>query len=209
MKSLEHKNIVHHLATVTEPKSNLPILVMELMDCSLKKYLGDETKTDKKLTLLCQISLCKDISEGLAFLHDKEIVHRDLCDDNILLSLARIGDLPIAKIADFGMSRLIPHDQMSATLTALGHREVYFPSEVREDPANYSLTINVYSFGVIATQIITVKIHLKQKKQLFALLEKIPDSHPLKEIIHSCLSDNKCKRPEAADVFHQISTHME
>ena len=81
LKSLRHKNIVHHLAIVTEPNSNLPILVLELMDCSLKRYLED--RVDVKLSLLYQISICSDISRGLTFLHSKEIIHRDLCDNNI------------------------------------------------------------------------------------------------------------------------------
>ena len=204
LKMLKHKNIVQHLATVTEPKSNLPILIMELMDCSLKKYLED--RNDEKLSLEYQLNLCRDISEGLAFLHSKEIVHRDLCDDNVLLSLDENGGCPVAKIADFRMSRLIPHDKMSATLTAIGQREVYFPPEARDYPVDYSYSIDVYSFGVIATQIIQVKVHLNRKSVLTSLFEKIPDTNPLKKIIHSCLSEDKDKRPEAVNVSHLIST---
>ena len=70
---------MRHLATVIEPSSKLPMLVMELMDCSLKQYLED--KQDNELSFLHQISLCSDISKGLEFLHGENIIHRDLCDD--------------------------------------------------------------------------------------------------------------------------------
>ena len=201
LKSLKHKNIVCHLATVTEPKSNLPILVLELMDCSLKQYLKD--KRDVKLSLLYQISICSDISRGLTFLHSQEIIHRDLCDDNILLTLT--SGVPMAKIADFGMSRIIPHDHLSATLTALGHRQVYLPPEAVDDP-HYNYTLDIYSFGVIATQIVKVKTHLKKKEDLLSLFDEISDTHPIKTIICCCLTDNKTKRPQAADVYNKIHT---
>ena len=201
LKSLKHKNIVRHLATVPEPNSNLSILVLELMDCSLKQYL--EERVDVKLSLLYQISICSDISRGLTFLHSKEIIHRDFCDDNILLALN--SDIPTAKIADFGMSRIIPHGHLSATLTALGHRQVYLPPEAVDDP-HYNYTLDIYSFGVIATQIVKVKKHLKKKEELLSLFEEISDTHPLKTIICCCLTDDKTKRPQAADVYDKIHT---
>ena len=105
LESLDNENIVQHIATIYEPDSNLPILVMELMDCSLKQYLAD--KQDIKLSRLYQMSLCLDIAKGLTFLHQHDICHRDLCDDNILLVLTG-RETPTAKIADFGMSRILP-----------------------------------------------------------------------------------------------------
>ena len=199
LKSLKHKNIVRHLATVT-PKSNLSILVLELMDCSLKQYL--EERVDVTLSFQHQISICSDISRGLSFLHSQEIIHRDLCDDNILL-LAKNGDIPTAKIADFGMSRIIPHDHLSATLTVLNHRPVYLPPEAADDP-HYNYTLDIYSFGVIATQIVKVKKHFKKKEELLSLFEEISDTHPLKTIICCCLADDKTKRPRAAVVYNMI-----
>ena len=109
---------------------------MELMDCSVKQYLED--RQDNKLSFLCQISLCSDISEGLAFLHAENIIHRDLCDDNVLLAVT--GDTPTAKIADFGMSRLFPIDYMGDTLTGLAHGQVYLPSEAGVEPYDYNHT---------------------------------------------------------------------
>ena len=201
LESLRHKNIVRHLATVTEPNSNLPILVLELMDCSLKQYL--EKRVYVKLSHRYQISICSDISRGLKYLHSQEIIHRDLCDDNILLALN--SDIPTAKIADFGMSRIIPHDHLSATLTALGHRQVYLPPEAADDP-HYNYTLDIYSFGVIVTQIVKVKTHLKSKEELFSLFEEISDTHPLKTIICCCLADDKTKRPQTADLCDKIHT---
>ena len=200
LKSLVHTNIVRYLATVTEPSSNLPMLVMELMDCSLKQYLED--RQDNKLPFIHQISLCSDISKGLAFLHAENIIHRDLCDDNVLIVT---GDTPIAKIADFGMSRILPQDYMSDTLTGLGHRQVYLPSEARDYPYDYNHTLDIYSFGVLATQIVQVKTHIKRKEDLLAIFEEIRNTHLLKNIIRSCLSEDGKSRPQASDIVSQIT----
>ena len=200
LKSLEHNNIVCHIATVTEPNSNLPILVMELMDCSLKQYLGE--KQHHKIPSHQELSLCSDIVHGLAFLHSCDIIHRDLCDDNVLLKVS--GATSTAKISDFGMSTILPHESMSKTLTGLGHRQVYLPPEAMDDPYHYSHTLDVYSFGVLATQILRAKVNIRSKKELLAILQTIPEIHGLKNIIHSCLSENKSDRPQAADIVKQI-----
>ena len=204
LKSLKHNNIVCHIATVTEPNANLPILVMELMDYSLKQWLEEKKPhliTNPSRRELC---LCSDIIHGLAFLHSRDIIHRDLCDDNILLKI--IDGIPTAKISDFGMSRILPHESMSKTLTGLGHRQVYLPPEAMDDPYHYSHTLDVYSFGVLATQIIQVRTNLKNKRELRGLLDTILETHPLKHIIRPCLSENKRDRPQAADVAKQIQT---
>ncbi len=117
LKSLQHPNVVEFLSTAKHPKSGGTILVIELMDCSLTSYLsgfGEESLSSKY-----EISLSKDMACGLAYIHSKQIIHRDLCGDNILLKLTQ--SVPIAKISDFGMSRLYDSSKLSHTLSAVGH----------------------------------------------------------------------------------------
>ena len=47
-----------------------------------------------------RIAILSDIAEGMAFLHSKNMIHRDLKSLNVLLD-----DMGRAKIADFGLSR--------------------------------------------------------------------------------------------------------
>lgn len=169
------------------------------MNCSLKHYLK---KQDEKLSLRCQTSLCYDISKGLEYLHSQQVIHRDLTDVNVLLTFT--VTIPVAKIADFGMSRILPFDFMSDSLSGLGHKPIYLPPEAAEEPYHYSYTLDVYSFGVIATQIVQVQAPLQSKTHLFSLFETISSDHTLKNIIHSCLFKNRKNRPTAAVIVSTI-----
>ena len=43
LEKLDHDNVVHHIASRIYPESNLPVLVLELLDCSLTQYLKQST----------------------------------------------------------------------------------------------------------------------------------------------------------------------
>ena len=77
LKSYKHPNVVLYLSTAKHPKSGGTILVVELMDCSLRSYLSG--LDEESLTSECEISLSKDMACGLAYIHSKQIIHRDLC----------------------------------------------------------------------------------------------------------------------------------
>ena len=69
-------------------------LVFELMDCNLYELY----KHKKTLFNLDRIrSICHDLLEATAFIHQKGIFHRDIKPENILVK----GDRDI-KLADFG-----------------------------------------------------------------------------------------------------------
>lgn len=152
LSELRHDNIVCHIATLIE--SDFPVLVME---CSLKQYLVN--RKGRKLSLDHQFSLCIEISEGLAYLRQKELVHRDLCGDNVLLALTGPDSPPKAKIADFGFSKMLCGD-FSITLSRCTKREAYLAPEAFKDPKHYEYSFDMYAFGVLAVQIIQVNGHM-------------------------------------------------
>ena len=80
LERFRHSNVVRHLSSHIDPRSNLPVLVMELMDESLTRFLE---KPSTSLSLVAEASLSFDIASTLQFLHSENIVHRDLCSDNV------------------------------------------------------------------------------------------------------------------------------
>ncbi len=197
LKSFQHPNVVQFLSTAKHPKSGTTILILELMECNLRSYfsgLGEESLTSE-----CEISLSKDIACGLVYIHGKQIVHRDLCGDNILLKLTR--PVPVAKISDFGMSRLYDSSKLSHTLTAIGHRMGYLPREaLRLEEENYDNSLDVFSYGVIVTQIVCKLETIKSAKNRSFHVAQIPHTHRLRKLIDSCLQEDMIRRPSAMDI---------
>ena len=197
LKSFQHSNIVRHLSTDKHPLSGSTILVTELMSCNLRTYLS--SLSEETLTSHCQISLSKDVASGLAYIHSRHIIHRDLCGDNILLALSQ--PVPIAKISDFGMSRLLDPSQMSSTLTAVGHRMGYLPPEaLRQQDEKYDYSLDIFSLGVIMVQIVHKVETVKTVKERTLYVSRIPDTHELQLIISECLQENMNRRPTARDI---------
>ena len=202
LKSFQHANVVEHLSTDRHPRSHSPILVMELMDCNLKSYLSGLGETS--LTSLCQISLSKDVASGLAYIHSMDVIHRDMCGDNILLKLDKL--VPVAKISDFGMSRLLDPFQMSRTLTVIGHRMGYMPPEAASTLGHqlYDYSLDVFSLGVIMVQIVCQCETVETAKDRKTFFSQIPTKHKLKHIISECLQDKMNKRPHAKHICKSI-----
>ena len=90
--------------------------------------------------------VCKQVLEGVSYLHQKGIVHRDLKLENILLQ----DNKPRTKIkiADFGLSKVF---SASTTLSTVCGSPLYMAPELLtvEQQGDYSPAVDVWSVGVI------------------------------------------------------------
>ena len=208
LEQINHINIVRHLAT-RSGNLNTPVLVMELLDCNLRKYLEDEPK----IKLLVQVSLSADVASALEFLHhnDRKMVHRDLCGDNILLSTNGPLRWPVAKVSDFGMSRIINLETLSRSLSAMGHRNGYLPPEAYLQSPNdlYDSSLDIFMFGAVMTQIATKNPYIDTETKRKVLVASINSSHPLHRFINMCLEEKKHDRPTARQMREDLSETFE
>lgn len=201
LEDLKHPNVVKHLCSYKDPKSNLPILVMELMDESLTRFL----KSEKPLSPRTEASLSLDIASALQFIHSENIIHRDLCSDNVLL-LHRDG-ATIAKLSDFGMSKILHPDCMS--LTSLGHRLPFLPPEAgviaRKD---YDFSLDIFSFGVVVIQIVMRASRIISVVARDDLVKKIKETHSLHSLIRDCIQNDKKERPNAEQICRNLRSEL-
>ncbi|MBS1996199.1 MAG: protein kinase [Cyanobacteria bacterium SZAS LIN-2] len=125
VSQIEHHNVVRLLDFgITE--ENRPYIVMDfLRGGSLSQWI----RTKGPLDIRTAIAIFMQICDALAYTHDKGIVHRDLKPSNIILIEKRGSvrseddDGPVleAKIVDFGIAKLSPHEDAGmAALTQTG-----------------------------------------------------------------------------------------
>ena len=194
LEKFKHPNVVRHLSTRFDPKSDLPILAMELMDESLTCFLRSKGKL---LSLHTEASLSLDIASALQFLHSENLIHRDICSDNVLL--LHTDGAVIAKVSDFGMSRILDPDCRS--LSTLGHREAFLPPEARKiDSKDYDCSLDIFSFGVVVVQIVTRVSRIVRVADRDELVKRIEVTHPLHSLIQDCIQYEKENRPNAKHV---------
>jgi len=100
LKALRHQNIVKLFETLETERHNL--IVMEL--CPGGDLLNYVRKR-RKLKEPCAKYVFKQIMEGIQYLHQNKVVHRDIKLDNVLLD----GGGTI-KIGDYGVSKMVQND---------------------------------------------------------------------------------------------------
>jgi len=104
LQRVRHKNVVWFFGFGSRPS---PFLVFEYMDRGdLSGWLWNQKQADRDWgTRLC---LLRDAAAGMAYLHEKQnSIHRDLKSGNILLARTKRSKILVAKIADFGMARIL------------------------------------------------------------------------------------------------------
>lgn len=167
MRELSHPNIVKLIEVIHTPQSLC--LVFELLQHDLK-YLLDMRRKQKKPFSLEQIqSVMYQILSGLAFCHDRKILHRDLKPQNLLLSAE--GHV---KLADFGLARGfgIPVNAFSSEVVTLWYR----PPDILLGSTSYTTPIDMWSVGCIMAELIllfplfTGKNNEDQIKRIFKVL---------------------------------------
>ena len=199
LETLDHPNIVKYLATAKYPKDpEQYILVLELLDCNLGQFYLEPQ--NKQLSQRLQKKLCLDIASALAYIHSHQIVHADLCSDNILLDRKKVE--PVAKVCDFGLSKEV--DGKGASLLHLGRKGFLPPEAADINLIRYDSSYDIFSFGAIMVQIVRCLPTLESPQERTSELEKTKD-HPLQPVIKQCLVHTKENRPSAEELKYKLS----
>ena len=221
LSTIKHPSIVQYLGTATDPQSRRTVLLMELMDESLTRFLE---RLAGPLPYHSQLNICHDVALALAYLHSNGIIHRDLSSNNVLL----IGEGSRAKVTDFGMSKLMDMNPRMTPLTQVPGTPAYMPPEALISPPHYSSKLDCFSHGVLAIQVITrnfpnpgdacryvddprfptgrVSIHYPEAERRKKDIDLIEASHPLRPIALHCLKDRDTERPSANELCGRLAS---
>ena len=224
LSTVRHPNIVQYLGSYQDPDTRLPVLLMELMDDSLTRFLE---RSQEPLPYHTQVNLCHDIALALSYLHSNGIIHRDLSSNNVLLiagSRAKVTDFGMAKVFDMSQSIMTPLTMCPGTLA-------YMSPEALDDPPVYTKKLDMFSFGVLDIQIITqqfpdpgprtkkirdprsptgrMEMPVLETERRKSHVDLIDSMHPLLPIAIDCLSYSEEDRPSAQDLCHRLAALKE
>ncbi|KAM0949501.1 putative mitogen-activated protein kinase kinase kinase STE-STE11 family [Dioscorea sansibarensis] len=148
-------------------------------------------------------SYTQQILSGLAFLHAKNTVHRDIKGANIL-----VDPSGRVKLADFGMAKHITGQ--SCPLSFRGS-PYWMAPEVIKNTNGCSLAVDIWSLGCTVLEMATSKPPWSQYEGIAAMfkignskeLPAIPDhlSEEGKDFIRLCLQREPSSRPKAAELL--------
>ncbi|KAJ6919209.1 serine/threonine-protein kinaseY17 [Populus alba x Populus x berolinensis] len=209
MRKVRHKNVVQLIGACTR-SPNLCIVTEFMAKGSLYNFLHKQ-KGVFKLPSLIKVAI--DVSKGMNYLHQNNIIHRDLKTANLLMD-----ENEVVKVADFGVARV---QTQSGVMTAeTGTYRWMAPEVIEHKPYDYKA--DVFSFGIVMWELLTGELpysYLTPLQAAVGVVQKglrptIPKhTYPkLAELLERCWQRDPTQRPnfsQIIDILQQIATELE
>lgn len=205
VRRLDHPNVVRLLEVGTS--RNRHFIAMELVHGgSLRSLMNRTPDRDHARKVLASLA---GAARGLAYAHDRGVVHRDVKPANILVT--RSGK---AKVADFGLARSIDHSSMTTEGAVLGTASYMSPEQATGKRATNAS--DVYSMGVILYEVATGATPF-QSDNLFGFIYQHAEVEPSRPVVRApyppelgqlalaCLKKDPAERPTMALVADRLA----
>ncbi|HEY5334503.1 MAG TPA: serine/threonine-protein kinase, partial [Mycobacteriales bacterium] len=145
-----------------------------------------------------------EVADALAYVHARDVVHRDVKPGNVLL--ARDGRV---KLADFGIARLVDQAHLTRTGQVMGTAAYLAPEQVRGEGVTGAA--DVYSLGLVLLEIATGRREFtgNATESAVARLHRepvVPASLPadLRTLLLAMTASEAAHRPTAATVAARL-----
>lgn len=202
LKHLNHKNIVRYFQTdLSEDMKSINVILELVPGGSLKSIL--EKYGPLELDVIRNYSI--QLLQGLNYLHENRVIHRDLKSANIL-----IASDGLLKVSDFGSSRKFEENDGLLCKSLRGSPYWMAPEVVARE--FYSFSADIWSFGCVLIEMSTGRPpwsnHANETMKVLQLILKensLPDipsqNETLKNIIEKCLNRNPMLRPTTQELL--------
>ncbi|GFP87601.1 mitogen-activated protein kinase kinase kinase 1 [Phtheirospermum japonicum] len=194
LRQFEHENIVRYYGTMKDASHLYIFLELVTKGSLLSLYQKYDLRAP-------QVSAyTRQILHGLKYLHNRNVVHRDIKCANIL-----VESNGLVKLADFGLAKAVKlNDAKSCKGTAFWMA----PEVVRSQ--GYGLAADIWSLGCTVLEMLTRRFPYSDFEWMSALYKIgkgerpfIPDSLPTdaRDFILKCLQVDAALRPTATQLL--------
>ncbi|XP_039134850.1 serine/threonine-protein kinase STY46-like [Dioscorea cayenensis subsp. rotundata] len=201
MRKVRHKNVVQFIGACTRPPK-LCIITEFMSGGSVYDFLHKQ-KGVFKLPALLRVAI--DVSKGMNYLHQNNIIHRDLKAANLLMD-----ENEVVKVADFGVARV---KAQSGVMTAeTGTYRWMAPEVIEHKP--YDHKADVFSFSIVLWELLTGKLpyeYLTPLQAAVGVVQKglrptIPKNTHFKltELLEKCWQQDPDLRPDFSEILEML-----
>lgn len=214
--SISHPGIIH-IFDSGYTANGIAFLTMEFLE---GESLKSRIERVRVLTVLEALRVGHQVASALAAAHRKQVIHRDLKPDNLML--VKDPDVPggeRVKILDFGIAKIVETLSSQPVRTRsdmLMGTPTYMAPEQCQGAKNVTDRSDVYSMGVMLYQLLAgsppfvservvglLALHVSEEPP--PLLQRLPQLDPnVAALVHSMLRKQPDERPSMEEVFRSI-----
>ena len=202
VKKFSHPNIIKIIDYLESP-DNIFHIIYENYQCDLSETIENQFNKKKYFSESIILSFFTQICLGIKYIHDLNILHRNINPSNILLISNKI-----IKISNFDFSRILyTENERSITFIINSCNDYISPEMIMNIP--YSFKNDIWALGFLLFHMMALKvpfnnkqlneIHITKKVDPIFLLNKIP-KHFSNEIKSLCLDLLKAYPAERPDI---------
>ncbi|MEM9634344.1 MAG: serine/threonine-protein kinase [Pseudomonadota bacterium] len=194
LRKLKHDALTQYFVFAKEPELGIYYLAMEFVGGpSLSTRLESGPLEPEAV-----YRLLKRLASALQAVHDREVIHRDLSPDNIILQNADVGQ---AKIIDFGISRANTGGPTIIGDGFAGKVNYVSPEQVGIFDGKVTPRSDIYSLGLVIAEALTGKqidmggtqAQIVEKRRMVPPLEGIDNR--FRPLLEAMLQPDPANRP--------------
>ena len=169
--SISHPNIVsiYDVGMETVADEDVYYIVMEYID---GKTLKELIKEEGMLSQNQALNYLIQIAEALKIAHNKNIIHRDIKSQNIMVTRDNR-----VKVTDFGIARMAGNATVTVTNAVMGSVHYFSPEQARGQKVD--ARSDIYSMGIVLFEMLTGEVPFDSENPITVALMHVQNEIPM------------------------------
>jgi serine/threonine-protein kinase/endoribonuclease IRE1 len=206
----QHSHVIRYFCM--EEDDNFCYIALELCQATVHEYVEDWRFDRGQID---DLTILQQATNGLVYLHELGIVHRDVKPRNVLISQKASSGEARALLSDFGLCRKLPNGKVSYTAASgITGTEGWIAPEMMQATTRITMSVDVFSMGCLFYYVLSGGEHPfgpthQRQGNIEAGMSKLTklgnqDHHhayAATDIVNRMIAHNPAYRPSTRDVL--------